>query len=411
MAEPDAPSSPGDDPFEEFNRAMGQGVVRSPYPEFAEMRGRGAVHKLEVTGLMSGAAGSGAPNVYTVVSHDAVSELLRDGVTFSSKGYAATMGVVMGHSILEMDEPEHSRYRGLIQQAFTKRALARWEKDLVGPIVNGFIDRFAARGRADLVRELTFPFPVHVIAGMLGLPHEDLARFHRWTVELIGVSFDWERGLAASRKLAEYLTPFLHERRREAGDDLISVLAHAELDGQRLTDDEILAFLRLLLPAGAETTFRSTSNLFFGLLTHPDQLDALRRDRSLLPQAIEEGLRWESPLTGILRTATRDVELAGVKIPAGSIVAVNLGSANHDEARYEEPEEIDIFREARQHLAFAFGAHRCLGMHLARMETTLVVNAVLDRLPDLRLDPRAEDVHITGQAFRSPASLPVLFRS
>ncbi len=400
------------DPFDYFDRATGADTVRNPYPEFAEQRRRCPVQKVDLRAMAKGISEEQAqalPNVYQVLSHDLVSQVLRDGQTFSSSFYSNTMGAVMGHSILEMDAPEHGRYRGLIQKAFSKKALERWEDELVRPIVNGFIDRFVERGRADLVRELTFPFPVHVIAGMLGLPHADLPQFHRWTVELISVGFDWETGVRASQHLAKYLQPFLDQRRADPTDDLISVLAHAELDGQRLTDEEILAFLRLLLPAGAETTYRSTSNLLFGLLSNTDQLEAVRNDRSLIPQAMEEGLRWEPPLTGIARVCTRDVELAGVQIPAGSTIGVNLGAANHDDTRYEDPERFDIFRPARQHMAFAFGPHRCLGMHLATMETEVVLGSVLDRLPGLRLDPAAVDIHITGQAFRSPRKLPVRF--
>ena len=213
MAEAQIPDTGAEDydPFELFDRAQGAGNVRDPYPDFAEQRRKGPVEKINLAEQMGASNGDitppGSIDAYVVHSHDAVSEVLRDGKLFSSKGYAATMGVVMGHTILEMDEPEHSHYRGLIQQAFTRRALERWERDLVRPIVDGMIDRFAPRGHADLVRELTFPFPVNVIAGMLGLPEEDLPQFHRWAVELISVGFDWQLGLAASKSLADYLGP------------------------------------------------------------------------------------------------------------------------------------------------------------------------------------------------------------
>jgi cytochrome P450 len=335
--------------------------------------------------------------------------VLRDGHTFSSAGYAATMGLVFGHSILEMDEPEHRKYRSLIQQAFTRKAMDEWEAEIVRPVVHGLVDGFADRGRADLVRELFFPFPVKVITGMIGLPEEDLPWFHAKAVELTLIASDIERGLEAATALYDYLARIIPERRRAPRHDLISVLAQAELDGTTLTDDEIIAFLRLLLPAGAETTYRSSSNLMFGLLSRPEQLAALRADRTLMPRAIEEGLRWEPPLTGIGRTATRDVELEGVQVPAGSPIHVCMGAANHDPTRYDRPHEYDLFREPQQHLAFAFGPHMCLGMHLARMETTVALDAVLDRLPNVRLDPSAEDVHITGLMFRAPASLPVVF--
>jgi cytochrome P450 len=310
-----------------------------------------------------------------------------------------------------MDEPEHFRYRNLLQQAFSQKAMDRWERELVGPIVHACIDAFVARGRADLVRELTFPFPLRVIAGMLGLPEADLPRFHRLAVELISIAVDVERGFAASAALRDYFAEVLADRRAHPREDLVSVLASAELDGQRLTDEEIFAFLRLLLPAGAETTYRSSSNLLFGLLTAPEQLAALTRDRSLMRQAIEEGLRWEAPLTGIARTTTRDAVVDGVPVPKGAVVGVCLGAANHDPARWERPERFDLHRERKTHMAFAYGAHTCLGMHLARMETRVMLDAVLDRLPNLRLDPEARDVHVTGLGFRAPASLPVVFGS
>lgn len=400
------------DPFEQFNRAQaGMGRVRDPYPGYAELRRKAPVHKLALKQLLgSTMVAPGMPDdIYLVVSHDAVARVLLDGETFSSSGYGRSMGLVMGHTILEMDEPEHSRYRGLIQKAFTKRALDRWERELVRPVVEGLVDRFAGRGHADLVRELTFPFPVTVIAGMIGLDEKDHRDFHQWAVELISIAIDPVRGMQASQKLRDLFARVLAERRSAPREDLMSVLAHAELDGVRLDDDAIFAFLRLLAPAGAETTYRSSSNLLFGLLTHPEQLAALRDQRGLMSQAIEEGLRWECPLTGIMRTATRDVEIGGVLIPAGGLVSVNLGAANRDETRYENPDAFDIARPQRAHMAFAFGAHRCLGMHLARMESRVVLEALLDRLPNLRLDPEAKDPHITGELFRSPLELRVVF--
>jgi cytochrome P450 len=407
------------DAFAAFDESMGVGQVSDVHPTFHEMRAECPVHKgafHERFGIDAPieAALTGDREPYAVLSFDTVQEVLRDGQTFSSSGYADSMGLVMGHSILEMDEPEHNRYRQLIQQAFTRKAMERWEADLVRPIVDGLVDELVSsstggEGRADLVRGLFFPFPVHVIAGMLGLPREGLSEFHSKAVELISIATDIERGLVASQWLYDYFAAIIAERRVEPRGDVISVLVEAELDGQRLTDEEIIAFLRLLLPAGAETTYRSSSNLMFGLLSNPDQLAALRDDRSLMQQAIEEGLRWEPPLTGIGRTAMRDVEVAGVEIPAGSPVAVEMGSANRDPARWDDPDRFDIRRKMQPHMAFAFGPHTCLGMHLARMETTVAINIVLDRLPDVRFDDSVERPEITGLMFRAPTALPVVF--
>ncbi len=406
------------DPFAAFGRSQGAGVVRNPYPRFAELRRQAPVQEGNLPSLTGFASEFPVPEVYAgsgrrnfvAFSYAAVERVYRDASTFSSKtAENEGMELVMGHTILNMDEPEHRAYRGLIQQAFSRGALARWEHELIRPVIERHVDAFSERGSADLVRELTFSFPVEVIAAMLGLPEEDLDTFHRLAVELLLIVSDIERGLAASVKLGEYLGTIVAERRAQPAGDLISVLAHAELDGQQLTDDEIVAFLRLLLPAGAETTYRSSSNLLFGLLSDRRQWEAIVEDRNLVPQAIEEGLRWEPPLTMTGRICVRDVELDGVPVPAGSSISPCVGAANHDETRWEDPERFDIFRPQRPHAAFAFGPHMCLGLHLARLETACVLHTLLDRLPDLRLDPEAEDLHITGLVFRAPATLPVTF--
>jgi cytochrome P450 len=400
------------DPFERFNRAQGLGSVRDPYPGIAAMRANAPVHRIDLSGMLGDRPlprGGLATEIFTVLSFEGVFEVLRDAARFSSAGYAQSMGMVMGHTILEMDGEEHLRSRALISKAFTRRALERWERELVRPVVRAYVERFVQRGAADLVRELTFPFPVHVIAAMMGLPEETHDSFHRLAVELISVGLDFEGGMRASRELRALFAPVVAARRRQPQEDLISVLAHAEVEGTRLSDEEIYAFLCLLAPAGAETTYRSSSNLLFGLLSDPAQLDAVRADPALVPQAIEEGLRWEPPLLSIMRTATCDTEVQGVPIPKGGMVSVNLGAANRDPARWSDPDRFDVFRPQKPHIAFALGPHVCLGMHLARMETRVLLETLFERLPGLRLDPEAADVHVTGLIFRSPMALPVRF--
>ena len=172
----------------------------------------------------------------------------------------------------------------------------------------------------------------------------------------------------------------------------------------------IFSFLRLLLPAGDETTFRSTGNLLYLLLAQPDQLESVRADRSLIPQAIEEALRLETPLLTITRLATRDTEIGSVAVPQGSTIMLMLAAANREETRYELPDHFDVTRDSpTPHMSFEHGPHVCLGIHLARVEMRVALNLLLDRLPDLRLDPSADDPHIRGQVFRSPTSIPVLF--
>jgi cytochrome P450 len=391
--------------FGTFDDAV-SGDVRDPYAELARLRREQPVQRLDFSGMPH----EESKPVFIVYRYDDVAAVLRDNQTFSSSLILAFFGDALGrHVMLGMDEPEHRRHRALVSSAFTQRALARRENELVEQVGGELIARFAERGRADLVREFTFPYPTQIIAGLLGLPREDYAQFQRWSISLLSITVNRERAVAASKALREYFAPILSARRAEPRDDLISRLARAEIDGERLADEEIYSFLRLLLPAGVETTYRSTGNLLFGLLSSPAQLDAVRADRSLIPQAIEEAVRWEPPLLTITRVATRDTELAGVAIPAGSTVMPMLGSANRDERRWSDPDRFDVFREPRPHIGFGQGTHVCLGMHLARLEMRVALNLLFDRLPNLRLDPEGDDPHIRGQVFRSPTSLPVLF--
>jgi len=229
-------------------------------------------------------------------------------------------------------------------------------------------------------------------------------------VELISYTVKWKRAFEASAALKEYFLRQIEVRRCRPTGDIIGDLVAAEIDGEKLSDEAIYSFLRLLLPAGLETTYRSSGNLLFLLLSHPEQFAAVRDNRELIPAAIEEALRYETPLTTVQRTATADTRLEGVEIPAGSVIDVCIGSANRDERRWERPEEFDIGRARVPHITFAAGEHTCMGLHLARMETRVAVECLLDRLGDITLLTET-DPHIFGQPFRSPRQLPVRFKA
>ncbi|OBH07222.1 cytochrome [Mycobacterium sp. E2699] len=345
----------------------------------------------------------------TVLGYDECQTVLTHPDAFSSSIYDQIMGPVMGRTLLELEGAEHRAGRALVSPSFRTALLERWRAELVEVVVHELIDRFAPRGRAELAREFTFAFPVQVIARIMGLPRRDYPRFQRLSIELLNVVYDWDRGIAASRELKSYLAEILAQRRRRPQDDLISTLAESEIDGARLTDDAIFAFLLLILPAGVETTYRASGNLLVALLCEPGLVEALRSDRGLVRGAFEEALRWEPPITTVVRRAVRDCELGGVAIPAGTNVSVSVAAANRDPARYPDPDRFDPTRKNIAHLTFGGGPHLCLGMHLARMEGTVAINALLDRLGDLRLDPSAPAPHVVGVAFRSPAALPVEF--
>jgi cytochrome P450 len=398
------------DPYELKDTVSG--TIVDPFPRMRELLRQSPVHvgPIDLGATTNDTTIPGRPEPVTVFGFDECVQVLRDNETYSSTVYEGVMGLVMGRTILQMDEPEHRVQRALVAPTFRSKMLEKWEEGLVRAVVNELIDKFVANGRGDLVREVTWNFPVQVIARILGLPRSDYPRFQRWAIEITSVATNWDRAIAASEGLRDYFAAVVEDRRKHPTDDLISELAHLEVDGQRLEDEEIYSFLRLLLPAGVETTYRASGSLLFGLLTNPDQLDAVVADRDLFPQAFEEAVRWEPPVTVILRRAMRDTELAGVPIAEGADVALLLGSANRDERKYDNPDQFDMFREQRQHVGFGFGVHVCLGMHLARMESRVAINTLFDRLGDLRLDPEpGQDVHIEGLAFRSPISLPVAF--
>jgi len=395
------------DEFGLFDDAVA-GDTRDPYPELAQARRDTPVQRLDFS-LMPHEEST---PVFFLYRYDDISRVLRDSETFCS-GHIIDliMGPVMGeHVMLGMDGPQHRRYRALVSTAFRPKVMDRWESEVAGQVGNALIDRFAQRGAAELVREFTFPYPTQIIATILGLPQQDYKQFQRWSIAILGFLSQQEQAIAASQQVKEYVAEILEDRRRQPREDLLSELAFAELDGERLSDEEIFSFVRLLLPAGVETTYRSTGNLLLTLLSNPDQLDEVRADRSRIAAAIEESLRFETPLLNITRLATKDTDIDGVPIPAGSTVMLMLAAANREEERYLEPDLFDINRaEPRPHISFGHGPHICLGMHLARMEMRVALNLLFDRLPNLRLDPDAQDPHIRGQVFRSPTAIPVLF--
>ena len=367
-----------------------------PYPMFAAMRQDSPVLGVEQFGRRT----------YMVTRYDDVATVLRDSETFSSRANAQ-LDAVMGRNIIQMDGREHQKHRQIVQHAFHFKEIATLEQYMDG-VVHELIDGFARDGHADLVEQFAESFPIRVIARIVGVPIRDFDQFKQYAHAIIGFTKDRERGLAASRAVREFLLPIIAERRAAPTDDVLSRLVTGEVDGHRLSDEEIVSFLRLLLPAGAETTFRWIGSTLFALLHHPDALAEVLADRTLVAAALEETLRWETPVLFVAREATRPVEVAGVEIPAGGMVSPVIASANRDEAHFPDPDRWDLHRGADDHLSFGGGRHFCLGYHLARMEARTAVDAVLERLPNLRLDAERPS-RILGLAFRSPKSLFVHF--
>jgi cytochrome P450 len=382
--------------------------LRDPYPFFARKRRGPGVFRGTVMDYSKTPESLLPKREYSAMSFDAVNTVFRDGRVFSSAPYDKTIGLFMGPTILAMDGKKHRDHRNLVSAAFKSKALARWEPTIVRPVCNALIDDLVDAGEADLVRQFTFEFPTRVIARLLGLPDADLPMFRKRAVQLISYNVNYERAFEASAALKEYFIEQIEQRRSKPTEDIIGDLVSAEIDGEKLSDEAIYSFLRLLLPAGLETTYRSSGNLLYLLLTHPDQFAAVQADHGLIPQAIEEALRFETPLTTVQRFTTEDTELQGVEIPARSVVGVCIGSANRDERRWERPDEFDAFRTHVPHISFAAGEHTCMGLHLSRLETRVALECLLNRLTNLKLSTD-DDPHIHGQPFRSPTALPVTF--
>ena len=345
---------------------------------------------------------------FTLLSYQDVSDTFFDPQTFTNECFQHTLGLTFGRTLSAMDAPEHTRYRRLFQKAFLPQNIARWGDEIVDVVVQELIERFRHRGTADLVQEFTKLYPFEIIYRQLALPEGDGPVFHKLAAAQNLVYTP--EGLEAGRKLGVYFKALVTERRKRPQDDLASLLINAEVDGEQLPEDVIVSFLRQLINAAGDTTFRGTSVLLTGLLTNPDQLEALRVDRSLLPQAIEEGLRWESPVNWTERTAARDIEIGGVQVPAGSIIVAVLTAANCDERVFKDGAKFDIYREkTRPPVIFAFGPHMCVGQHLAKLEITRAMNGLLDTLPNLRLDPDMLEPVIQGAMLRYPKHLYVKF--
>jgi cytochrome P450 len=382
----------------------------SPYPFFDHMRRTQPVWR----GTIMGGASEMPPELrndeeWTLFDFESVFAAFRDDDVYGSEMYNQTIGLVFGPTILGMHGKQHHDHRSLVSKAFRQSSLERWEPAVIGPICDQLVDEIRNDGEADLVKAITFEFPTRVTAALLGLPQEDLELFRKLSLDLISIQVNIEAGLTASVELGTYFQEQVDQRRRTMTSDIIGDLVAAEIDGEKLTDEAIISFLRLLLPAGLETTYRSSGNLLYLLLTHPEQLRAVEQDRELIGAAIEEGLRYETPLVAVPRNTTEDVEIHGIAIPKGAQVNLCIGAANRDEARWTDPGAFDVQRARRAHISFAGGIHSCLGMHLARVETRAMLNSLFDRVTDLQLVPDG-DTKIVGMPFRSPRNLPVTFR-
>ena len=372
-----------------------------PYPMWAEERENAPVQNVGMFG----------DDGCLIIDWEHAEQVLRDATTFSSSINMEHIGQFMGELIVGLDGDEHRAYRNLVAKAFRQSQLEKWDGTLVRPLINELVDGIESKGRAELVADITSKYPVQVICGIVGVPLEDSEQFAQWAIEINTGPIDPPKGFAAKQAMTDYLQPLIDARREAPTGDFLSDLVHAEVDGERLRDERLWGFLRLLLPAGAETTYRVLGSALYALLAHPEIMKRVQADHSLIPAVVEETLRWETSVTMVSRVATRDTEIGGCPIRKGEAVGVATGAANRDGGRFERPEEFDIDRPPALHLAFGTGPHQCLGMHLARLELATALDVILTRLPNLRFDPddTGPAATVEGIAFRGPTRLPVVF--
>ena len=292
-------------------------------------------------------------------------------------------------NMLDLDDPDHKRLRALVSKAFTPRLIERLRERIEG-ICRELLDVMERKGRTELVRDYALPLPATVIAELLGIPAKDQRRFHRWSNRIVSISSgrDVWRALPAALAFVRYLRRMSERRRASPEDDLMSALVQAEESGDTLSEDELLAMSFLLLVAGHETTVNLIASGTLVLLEHPDQLEKLEDESRLIKPAVEELLRYTSPVEiATERYARWDLEISGTTVPRGELVLAVLGSANRDEQYFEDPDTLDLARDPNRHLAFGRGGvHHCLGAPLARMEGQIAISALLRRFPNLHLD-------------------------
>ena len=369
-----------------YNPLSGR-MAQDPYPSYAKLRERDPVHRSRLA------------NAWVFTRHADVDAILRDHRNFSSdprkrelsKRQRAALPSPDDYTMLFLDPPDHTRLRGLVNKVFTRRAVNTLEphvRTLLKGLLDGIDDPAAG---FDLMEAVANPLPVIVIAEMLGVPPEDRARFRVWSNQrarllepTIGQK-EREVAAGAAKALDEYFTPIIQARRADPQDDIVSALARAEEAGDTLTEREMLTMLRLLLVAGNETTTNLIGNGMLALLRHPEELERLRADPSLIPAAVEELLRFDSPVQTDFRGALRDCEVNGFPVRQGQGVITLLGAANRDPEAFEHPDQLDVGRDGGNHLSFGRGIHHCLGAPLARLEGRIVLETLVERFSSMRL--------------------------
>ncbi|MBA3873934.1 MAG: cytochrome P450 [Anaerolineae bacterium] len=386
-----------------------------PFPFYAYLRAEAPVFKVNVPYPLK-------RPVWVISRYDDVLAALKDerfakdkqnGMTPEQLGkqpYTPAAFKALERTMLDLDAPDHTRLRGLVHKAFTPRLIEQM-RERIDRISNELLDEMERKGEANLIRDYALPIPLTIIAEILGIPKEDTHKFHGWAAKLLAIQSPISALLATPSLLIfmRYLRKLFKERRAEPQDDLITALVQAEEAGDKLSENELLAMVVILLIAGHETTVNLIGTGTMELLRHPEQLARLQENPALIKPAVEELLRYVTPIeTATERYAREDITIAGTTITKGEMVFAALASANRDENVFSNPDILDITRDPNRHLSFGQGAHYCVGAPLARLEGSIAIHNLVQRFPNLRLATSAEQlVWRKGMTLRGLEALPV----
>jgi len=372
-----------------------------PYPIYEQLRAEAPVCHVDSVGL------------WLVTRWDDVQHVDKSPDLFTGETEPSTLNRTFGKNLLGSEGAYHARIRSIIYPWFRVGAIGAYPDTVIAPIANELVDSFVGRGGAELVSEFAEPLSARVLKQALGLEFVEEETLRRWFVELATGAANFEGDPekqkiadAASAEVNETVAPVIERLEREPDDTLLSSMVNTEVEGAKLTLEEVQSNLKVMIVGGLQAATDLIALSLWAILSHPEQLDEVRRDSALVDPAIEEAARWHSPVGTSTRQTTRETELGGVTLEEGALVAAVLASANRDERNWTDPDRYDIHRREGGHLAFATGPHLCIGARLARYETRTAWRVLLDRLPSLRLDPE-RPIEITGWEFRSPHHLHV----
>lgn len=408
-------TQPGSSRASLFGAFDNSNFAANPFPLFEQMRSVGPIVPIDSP------FGNGAHKAWMVTRLEEAVQVLKDSKQFTvemgkvfgeraNHGMGDGAGSLISQSMIMVDEPDHRRLRSLVSKAFTPKYI-QGLRPSIQQLADELIDHVQDQGRMDIVSDYAFPLPINVISTMLGVPSDSRPIIRAWSDVLTGSANPTNSRTNAGQAVEEYLLQLIAEKRRNPTDDLISQLVQIEEEGDRLDEAELLSMIALLIFAGHETTSNLISIGTLMLLDYPNQMARLQSDPTLIPSAVEELLRYNSPVfSPAPRFAAEDVDLNGQQIHRGDIVLIVLGSANRDETQFTDADELDIARSLNRHVAFGQGIHVCLGAPLARLEGDIAFTTLLSRLPHLRLDvPRESITWRGGFNLRGLTSLPVAF--